>query len=118
MQKTRAKDARQDYRHQAKDYYLVIDRRSGEIIGRLLDISLAGFRMVADVPLEPNTPLECQLSLPRPIANVRELPIEATVRWSLRNHDLDCFEIGCQLHDFNATTRTILSEVLVEFEGR
>ena len=118
MPKTRAQEARQNHRHQAKDYYLVIDRRSGEIIGRLLDISMAGFRMVSDVALEANTPLEFQLSLPHSIAEVREIPLEATVRWSLRNHDLDCFEIGCQLHEVSATIGTILTEVLVDFEGR
>ncbi len=117
MDKTKAQEARQDLRHQAKDYYLVIDRRTGEVIGRLLDISLAGFKMVTDVPLVINMPLACQLSFPHAIANLRELPIEATVRWCLRNAELDCYEIGCELHEVTEESQSILSEVLADFEG-
>lgn len=118
MDRTRNQEARQDYRHQAKDYYLVIDRRTGEVIGRLLDISLAGFKMVTDVALVDNMPLACQLSFPHAIANLRELPIEATVRWCLRKDEMDCYEIGCELHDVSEAAKSIISEVLADFQGK
>jgi hypothetical protein len=118
VQKTNAKDARQDYRHQATDYFLVIDRRTGEVIGRLLDISLAGFKMVTDVPLAVNMPLECQLSLPQALGNIRELPFEGTVRWCVHNTEMDCYEIGCQLHEVTEKFQALLAKVLLEFEGK
>jgi len=87
---------RSSIRRRTSDYYIVNDNRSGQILGRLIDLSPGGFRLIAnEKPIESS--YECRLSLPNYVGNVKEIPLQASVKWCRHNTRMDWYEAGFQI---------------------
>lgn len=79
-------------------YYLpVIDARSEQPVGRVVDVSDGGMMMVCDHAPEVGTRIAAVVSLPDRIAAATSFQCILTVRWRRPDHNPALTLVGCQM---------------------
>ncbi|UCC43941.1 MAG: PilZ domain-containing protein [Candidatus Zixiibacteriota bacterium] len=104
---------RRGIRRRTSDYYIVTDNRSGQILGRLADLSLEGFKIITNEELTESS-YDCQLSLPRCVGNVKEIPLQASVKWCRHITRMDWYEAGFKIDQISAPSREVLQQIMGE----
>jgi hypothetical protein len=87
-------DKRKNPRHKLRDYPIAYDRILGMMIGRVLDLSTNGLRMIIDSPIEKLTQIKCRLQLPEEIDGVNQVLIDIRCVWCKKNTVHGAFEAG------------------------
>ncbi|MDO3378478.1 PilZ domain-containing protein [Geoalkalibacter halelectricus] len=76
-------------------YYLeVFDLESGRLLGRLVDITVAGMMLISESPITPDRTYKCRMSLPADILGRSNILFDATCVWSRKALNSDFFEAG------------------------
>ena len=88
---------RKHARYRVMHNYLVFDDVSKRLLGRAVDISLGGFKVVGQSPVPEGVVMRCRLVFPAPIEGARELTIDATTKWCVRESDEPNWEFGFEL---------------------
>lgn len=108
------KDSRQ-YQRRTLYYYLkVFNRDTGEEIGRLVDIHVAGLLFISTEQFESG--LEYNLRIPikdEPIGvSLRYLDMKAVVRWSRQDINPDYYVTGMQFLDIDPGYEDVIEELV------
>lgn len=98
-------------RRRTNDYYIITDLQSDQTLGRLLDISNEGFKIVTADRLSEAS-YECRLNLPRFIDNVKEISFQASLKWCHHNAQCDWFEAGLQIDHMTKVSAEILHLII------
>jgi c-di-GMP-binding flagellar brake protein YcgR len=113
---------RSETRAKTSDYYLVFERETGEMLGRLADISETGMKIVAPEPLPEGTTIACQLVFAEPLLGMSEIEFDATHVWSRENDEAGWHEIGYVFSnlpdDVRKTIATLIEKLLQEETAR
>lgn len=91
-------------RKRACQFFGVYHRRTARYIGKLLDLSIKGLKVLAKKPIEVHTLFEFRIELPRPIVGHNEVSFDAQCVWCAGStEDVDQYEAGFQITkiDFN-----------------
>lgn len=76
-------------------YYLrVIDRDSKKLLGRLVDITDEGMRLVTDEPVTPHSRLKLQVLLPKLIKGMAEIDVDGECMWCREDVNPDFYASG------------------------
>jgi len=103
---------RKSIRRQTSDYFLVYERNTRRLIGRILDISPDGLRVMLDEPVEKSCSIQCLIKLPLPIRNVCTIDVDLTEVWSRRNEHTGWFEAGFRIDAPSSKTTEVISEII------
>lgn len=103
-------------RQSTNDYYQVIDAMTGEPMGRLIDVSESGFRIISAENLEPND-YDCLIHLPRHLGNVREIPLQVSLKWCEHNRRFDWYEAGFEINCISKPATEVLKLIIAEISG-
>lgn len=91
----------------------VLDAASGEVPGRLADLSLGGFRLHSPRPIAVGTPLELSIELPAGWGLGQKLDLRAECRWMRAEVKGPGFVNGFELEaGCAASVRPTLTEIL------
>jgi hypothetical protein len=91
-------EKRKHVRQDSIVYLKIFDQRTGALLGRLVDISEDGIKMVTNEPLEAGRIHDLRLSLPEPIARGTEtIPFQAVTRWCRQDTNPQLYNVGLQI---------------------
>lgn len=108
-----AREARRYPRKKMLREMIVFDRDTGLNVGRLLNISVDGFKLFMRQPLEGGRQLALSMVLPEQIGGVNTMSFEARNVWCQEQEKRNEFHAGFQLLDLSDTNRNII-ETLIE----
>lgn len=75
-------ERRRHPRHTTQLQLELFERHTGERLGRLADLSLDGFMLFSENPLEADQVVECRLQSAEPVAGVDSIVFAADCLWS------------------------------------
>jgi hypothetical protein len=105
-------EARKHVRGQTNDYFIVYNSDTGAPIGRLRNLTAEGAMLISGDPIAAATKVQCQLALPRPINNTREIYFTIEIRWCRENIHAGWYEVGCLFEAIPDLSKAVL-DVLV-----
>lgn len=98
-------------------YYLkVIDRTSGQPIGRLVDITTEGLMLVSSAKIEVGEQFKLKLCLPKEMGENRNVNFEARSVWSKTDVNPDFIDTGFQFVRVSDQDISSIIELIQEFE--
>ncbi|MGB2249018.1 MAG: response regulator [Alcanivorax sediminis] len=113
------RDSRKDHRrHPRKKLFremVVFDRSTGGNVGRLMNISVDGFKLFARRDIPPGERLHMGMVLPDQIAGVNTISFDAKSIWC---ENLDApgeFQVGFQFVDLNGMTRKVIEDLMEKY---
>jgi hypothetical protein len=101
-------------RRQASDYYLVIDRISGMMIGRIVNMSPNGMMIVGNAAVPIGQTFQLKLKLPSVVLGADHLFIEAECRWASHNRRHDWWEAGFVFKEIPTYDRKVLQQIVIQ----
>jgi hypothetical protein len=97
---------KRQYRRRSLVYNLqVVDKNTGDIVGRVANLSPEGLMLITTDRLVKDMQLELSMALPEKIFNRDRIECAAKCTWCKRNATTDFYEAGLQL--FGVTDRDI-----------
>jgi hypothetical protein len=105
-------------RQKTSDYYVVTDPTSGEILGRILDMSIDGFRLMIMEPLAIEQKFSCAIRLPSPIEGHDMIELTAESRWCMENERAGWYEAGFKFIDIDQQNLAIVGRLLQEWKNQ
>lgn len=93
-------------------YFLVYDRESGVLLGRILDLTPEGAMMISDEPIDMSATYRCRMVMPIMVGTRRELNFDAEVRWTRENAKWEWFETGFKFDNLEDDDRDLIEELI------
>jgi c-di-GMP-binding flagellar brake protein YcgR len=87
-------DQRKLARRRTSDYFVVYERETERIVGRLVNLTIAGAMIISEDPVEVPTTVKCKLRLPESVEGRQEVLFDAESRWCKKNNHTDWYETG------------------------
>ncbi len=108
------KAAREHPRRKMFKEMVLFDKYTGGNVGKLLDISLGGYKMYSREPVEEGQKLALCLVLPSQINGVSTMTFDSSVQWVQEDDNSGKYYVGCQfikLNDYNEQIVSTLMEM-------
>jgi len=112
------KSKRKHARRRTSDYYLVTNCKSGDVVGRLVNISLGGVMILTDGPVAIDQAYELKVALPEDELDLDELQFKAQSIWSRYNELADWWESGFEITDLSPENRDALQALTKRLMAR
>ena len=106
---------RKSNRRKTSDYYVVFDSKSGELVGRILDMSVHGMKLMTLEPISVPRRISCAIKLDRPIEGRDSLEFEAESRWCQENERAGWYEAGFQIVHISREDLAVIGRLLQEW---
>lgn len=91
-------------------YYLAVhDADNGALVGHLVDITTDGLKLIAPVPIAPDSVFRLRLTLPEHYFDERELIFLARSRWHSRDINPDFYTTGFSFEEIDERTQDLIS---------
>lgn len=98
-------DRRQTTRRRTCEYHLVYERDTGELVGRVTNLTANGLRLLTSGPVSVPELFHCRLRLPDTFNGAREIMFDIECRWCEYNKVGDWFESGFEFVDLTDLAR-------------
>ncbi|MEE4357852.1 MAG: PilZ domain-containing protein [Desulfococcaceae bacterium] len=100
-------------------YYLrVLDRKTNELTGQLVDITTEGMKLISENPIEPDTFLQLKMLLPEDINRKSEISFDVHTMWCKRDINPNFFSIGFEFADILQEDVNIIKNLIYDFSFR
>ncbi|PWB70122.1 hypothetical protein C3F09_09525 [candidate division GN15 bacterium] len=107
------KDGRKYTRRRASDYLLVTDSHSGQVLGRIINVSPKGLMVMSTQSLAIGRPFDVRIKLPSRAFGCEHLTLTAECRWSSFERRSDLWENGLEIGEISHDNRRILQQVVL-----
>jgi hypothetical protein len=97
-------------------YLRLFDRKTGDLIGNLVDLTSEGLQLISEKPIENGTLLEIRMEFPEPVDDQQELQLNAVAVWCDHQMDPDLFSVGCKLIPVTPTNVTIIRDLIENYQ--
>ncbi|MDD4918750.1 MAG: PilZ domain-containing protein [candidate division Zixibacteria bacterium] len=87
-------DRRDNARRRTAAYHLVYELETGEFVGRVINLTTGGLRLISDAAVAVPTKLSCRMRLPDLFKGAREIMFDIESRWCEYNRIGDWYETG------------------------
>jgi hypothetical protein len=112
-------DERRKFKRRYIMYYSrVFDRRTGRVIGYIVDLTPDGALIISEEPIEPDTVFRLRMDLPEDMNDKSFLFFEARSRWCQRDVDPNFWDIGVQLTQIEAEDTALIERLIAEYGFR
>ena len=79
-------------------YYLrVFDRRTGDLVGHLVDLTTEGMMLMSEEPIEEGVTLYLRMALPEEINGKTQISLDGETIWCREDHNPDFYVTGMRL---------------------
>ena len=106
-------DRRKISRQRLVSLTVVIDAHSGDVLGRIGNLSAEGLMLCSDQPLDIDHTYTLQIKLPDEVGGKIDLNLEARSLWSQRAVDPTYYSTGFEILSLDEDDRRVL-EILIE----
>ncbi len=97
-------------------YLRLFDRKTGDLIGNLVDLTSEGLQLISEKPYENGTLLEIRMEFPEVIDGQQELRLNAVTVWCDHELDPDLFSVGCKLIPVTPTNVTLIRDLIENYQ--
>ncbi len=97
-------------------YLRLFDRKTGDLIGNLVDLTSEGLQLISEKPIENGTLLEIRMEFPEEVDGQQELQLNAEAVWCDHKLDPDLFSVGCKLIPVTPTQVTIIRDLIENYQ--
>jgi hypothetical protein len=97
-------------------YLRMFDRKSGELIGNLVDLTAEGLQLISETPIEPGKILEIRMEFPEEVDGQQEMRLNAETIWCNHQLDPDLFSVGCRLLPVTPTQVSIIRDLIDNYQ--
>ena len=100
-------------------FSLVLDYKSGELLGYLCDLTLEGLMVISKVPKDVDSMIELFIELPNiPNLSKKRLLIEAQIIWCEADIDPRLYNIGFQFDKLGEEDKVIIERMIEAYVFR
>ena len=94
-------------------YYLdVFDNESGKLLGKLVDITTRGIKLVSRVPIAIDIDYSLRLTFPEGYFRTRDLSFEARSIWSSNDVNPDFYDTGFEVINLDREGRKVIRRLI------
>jgi hypothetical protein len=97
-------------------YLRLFDRKSGELIGNLVDLTSEGLQLISEKAIAPGKLLEIRMEFPETVDGERELQLNAEAVWCDHQLDPDLFSVGCKLIPVTPDKINIIRDLIDNYQ--
>jgi hypothetical protein len=97
-------------------YLRLFDRKSGDLIGNLVDLTAEGLQLICEKPIAPGTLLEIRMEFPEQVDGEHEIQLNAVAVWCDHQLDPDLFSVGCKLIPVTPGKVTLIRDLIKNYE--
>ena len=108
-------ERRKHVRKATSDYFLIYDRETDELVGRVLNLSPAGAMVISESPVAVSKTIKCKMVMPRIISTRQYISFDVECRWCSENKRWKWYEIGCQLSNISEEDQKIIQKLTGEW---
>ncbi|MEZ4388952.1 MAG: PilZ domain-containing protein [Candidatus Krumholzibacteriia bacterium] len=102
-------------RHLLNVYLEVRDAETGEAVGRVVDLTTAGMRMVADRPIDDQRDYQLLITTDIGAAGRQTIRLDARCTWTGRDTNPDLLVAGFAFEHLRPSQQTMLARVIRQF---
>lgn len=107
------KDNREFIRVSMAKQLNVYDAQSDKLLGRIVDISTGGFKMVTNSEMEQDREYLLNIILPQQNSGVKSIDVKANVKWCSSEADPELTAAGCYLVEIDALGRLDFASLML-----
>ena len=107
-----AEENRNNSRRRVNDYFIVYDRITDNLIGRLIDLSTGGAMMITEEPVEVPCISTCRMALPEKVHGHRQVEFDAEGKWCQRNDITGMYETGYQFINLTRQAEELIQIIM------
>ncbi len=96
-------------------YLRVFEQHSGQIIGHVSDISTAGLMLVCERRIDPGSPFQIRVILPKEVLGRSELLLKITCRWCEPDSIAGFYVAGFQIDEIDLFQKKLIDGLTAEF---
>ena len=96
----------------------VTDRKTGRLLGYLVDLTQQGALLIGDVPLKIDTTFLLRIDLPDEISDKQNLDIDAKAIWNQPDMDPEFYRTGLEMIPSNDEELTTLEKLLSHYSAK
>lgn len=112
-------DERRKFKRRYIMYYSrVFDRRTGRVIGYIVDLTPEGAMIISEEPIEPDTVFRLRMDLPEELSDKGYIFFEARSVWCQPDVDPNFFDIGVQLIEIEDEDVALIERMIAEYGFR
>lgn len=97
-------------------YLRMFDRKTGELVGNLVDLTAEGLQLISETRIEPGKILEIRMEFPEEVDGQQDLLVNAEAVWCDHQLDPDLFSVGCRLLPVTPTQVTIIRDLIDNYQ--
>lgn len=97
-------------------YLRLFDRKTGDLIGNLVDLTAEGLQLISEKAIAPGTVLHIRMEFPEEVDGERELHLNAEAVWCDHQLDPDLFSVGCKLIPVTLNNVTIIRDLIRSYQ--
>lgn len=93
----------------------VMDITSGKTLGRVVDITANGLKLVCNSPLDPGRAFQLRITLPVMVDNKTDIEVQAEIVWCKRDNNPKFFQIGLKFTNISGDDGFLIEDVMHKF---
>jgi hypothetical protein len=97
-------------------YLRMFNRKTGILVGNLVDLTEEGLQLISETPIEPGRILEIRMEFPEEVDGQQELHLNAEAIWCDHQLDPDLFSVGCKLLPVTPTQVGIIQDLINNYQ--
>ncbi len=105
-------ERRDNDRKQLTDYFIVFDRATGRMVGRMIDLSLTGAMIISEDPIQTPTTFACRMDFPEEVQGYHQVTFDLESKWCERNDAIGMYETGHQFVGLIDENRQLVKIIL------
>jgi hypothetical protein len=99
-------------------YLRLFDRKTGDLLGNLVDLTAEGLQMISEKPIENGTLLQIRMEFPEEVEGQMEMHLNAETVWCDHKLDPDLFSVGCRLIPATPTQVSIIRDLIDNYQDQ
>jgi hypothetical protein len=118
MNKSNPQDRRKLKRRHVIFYSRVFDRKSGALLGHLMDITVEGLMLISDYPLETGITYHLRMDLPEDVMAKAYLTFDALCLWCRPDINPAFYNAGFKVLDMQQDDVDLIENMIDEYGFR
>lgn len=110
-----SQDQRKEHRRHIIYYLQILEPETGNVIGRLVDITTIGIMIISERALEPGRELTLRIALPEGFPKAKSIDISGESVWCHKDVNPDFYAIGFRITRLEEEVAQIIEALIAEF---
>lgn len=111
-------DRRKFRRRYLMYYSRVFDRKTGSVLGYIVDLTPDGAMIISEEPVAPGQVFQFRMDLPEDISEKSFMDFEAKSVWCKKDIDPNFYDTGLQMMDIAEDDQKIVEKMIQEYGFR